>query len=724
MDRRTTVATTIGLVVATSIGGYVAGSRITSPAEVASRTAPPEPSPILVPVEARVLSTDVVTRGTGRFGSPQKLSAAASALKQNPGLVAELPLPGAELVEGDVIASASGRPLFVLEGVRPMSRDLGPGLSGDDVRQLEAALDRLGYDVGEIDGMYDGQTESGVGAWYAAHGYAPFTATTDQLAAIRTREAELAAASVDALAAADTEAAAEGTLAAARAATVLAADRGERAARGVERARAEAAAADAVAAAEVIARQLIVDRLRAGTPVPRGTAAEVRQARADLAAAQAHAAAVQAAGAFAVSTARSAAERAPAAVAAATTTATANDDAAAAEVAARQAALDAVVADPASTPSQVAAAEADLAAAEAIADVVRIAGAQSVADAQQAALDATATLGNAQAQATADDAAAAADVAARQAALDALLAPIVPTPDEIAAAEADLAAAVASRDVTRLNGERAIDDAAAAAAETAADLAARQAEVATAETALTNARSAVGSRSTVLDLAAQQADLARRRAGVQVPADEIVFVAVTPVRVAELLVGTGDPIAGGVVRVTDALVHVDTGLALGDARLVAPGTVVQIEEPDLGIDTVGVVAFVAATPGTNGVDGFHVYAEITVADPPPNLVGASVRLTIPVESTSASVLAVPLSALSLGPDGASRVQHHRTDGTIQLVDVEAGLSADGYVEITSTDGSLRAGDLVVVGFDPAGPAETPALPPTPSVADTTAAGNG
>jgi hypothetical protein len=191
----------IGIVATAAVGGYVAGTRITSPAEVASRTAAPEPAPILVPVEQRVLSTDVVTRGTGRFGSPQKLSAAASALKQNPGLVASLPLVGAEFGEGAVAISASGRPVFVLAGSRPMSRDLGPGLSGDDVRQLEESLVRLGFDAGAVDGVYDEATAAAVSAWYTANGYAPFEATSDQLAEIRARETDLSTARADELAA-------------------------------------------------------------------------------------------------------------------------------------------------------------------------------------------------------------------------------------------------------------------------------------------------------------------------------------------------------------------------------------------------------------------------------------------------------------------------------------------------------------------------------------------
>ncbi|MEO8117883.1 MAG: hypothetical protein ABI606_01000, partial [Rhodoferax sp.] len=66
---------------------WVAGSRIESPAEVAARTAPPTPSPILVPVEKRVLGSSIVTRGTVRFGLPQPVSLAPSTLKSAAGLI-------------------------------------------------------------------------------------------------------------------------------------------------------------------------------------------------------------------------------------------------------------------------------------------------------------------------------------------------------------------------------------------------------------------------------------------------------------------------------------------------------------------------------------------------------------------------------------------------------------------------------------------------------------
>src|SRR5262247_499631 len=158
--------TVLGLACGLALGAWYAGSRIQSPAEMAARTAPPEPSPILVPVESRVLSSDVVTRGTARFGLPQPISIAPSTVKGSVGLVATVPRPNMEFEEGGVILSISGRPVFILRGTTPTYRDMSPGTSGGDVRQLEEALARLGFDPGPVDGVYDQKTAAAVERMY------------------------------------------------------------------------------------------------------------------------------------------------------------------------------------------------------------------------------------------------------------------------------------------------------------------------------------------------------------------------------------------------------------------------------------------------------------------------------------------------------------------------------------------------------------------------------
>ena len=134
---------------------------------------------------------DIVTRGTARFGAPQQLSLSPSVLKnETTGIAGRLPIPGSELKEGDVAFTTSGRPVFLIAGSQPAFRDMGPGVKGDDVRQLEDGLARLGFDPGPVDGVYDGSTEAAVAAWYDRAGFAPFTATAAQMAAVRALEAD------------------------------------------------------------------------------------------------------------------------------------------------------------------------------------------------------------------------------------------------------------------------------------------------------------------------------------------------------------------------------------------------------------------------------------------------------------------------------------------------------------------------------------------------------
>jgi peptidoglycan hydrolase-like protein with peptidoglycan-binding domain len=185
--------------------------------------------------------------------------------------------------------------------------------------------------------------------------------------------------------------------------------------------------------------------------------------------------------------------------------------------------------------------------------------------------------------------------------------------------------------------------------------------------------------------------------GVQLPADEVVFVPRTPLRVAKSAVALGAEPSDHVATVTDSVVQVDSVLPVDQARLVKPGARVVIDEPALGIKATGRVSYVAPRPGTGGADEYHMHFRVVVDRPPPGLVGTSVRLTVPFESTGTAQLVVPVSAVSLGPDGASRVQ--RSDGgALQFVPVEPGISADGYVAVTP-QGKLAVGDLVTVGFE-------------------------
>jgi hypothetical protein len=202
----------------------------------------------------------------------------------------------------------------------------------------------------------------------------------------------------------------------------------------------------------------------------------------------------------------------------------------------------------------------------------------------------------------------------------------------------------------------------------------------------------------LVDRLTEEIEAARRKAESPVPMDEIVFVPAFPVRVEEIHVKIGDPATGPIIGVTNNQLAIDSSFPLAEAALVKPGMTVAIDEPDLGLQATGVVSRVASTPGTDGMDGYHVYFEVLVHETSVTLEGVSLRLTIPVESTGGAVTVVPISALFLAADGTSRVQVDN-NGNLEFMVVKPGLSADGFVEVTPVDGTLSAGQLVLVGYE-------------------------
>ena len=570
------LAGVLAAVAAAAALAWVAGSRIESPADAAARTAPPAPSPILVPVEKRVLGSSLVTRGTARFGLPEPVSIVPSTLKPAAGLIATLPLRGVQVPEGSALLTASGRPVFVLRGDLPAYRDLVPGLRGDDVRQLEQALARLGFDPGEVDGLYTPQTAAAVARWYRSKGWEPFGPTREQLAAVRALERDAGDASKAAQAAA-----------AAAAAAVPA----------VEAARATAEHQARTVGTEAATRLSELRGLETGRDTDLSLALRNERAKAEHA------------------------------------------NAAAESDLAAQIADEAFISlDPRQPETARMAAKAKLELARAAAHKTRLEGMAAV----QAAERAAAQVGS-----------------------------------KIELANGAVSSARLAEKAARLEGEKVVR--AALDAQKLAELDARLA----------------GERARLLaaDLA-----LAQQKLGVQVPADELVFLRTLPVRVEEIKATVGAAATGPVLSVTDNQLSVDSSLTLEAAPLVKPGMKVAIDEQALGVNVSGTVQSVASTPGTRGVDGFHIYFEVRVDPTPVRLDGFSLRLTIPIKSTAGAVTAVPTSAVSLAADGSSRVQV-QDNGSLNYVGVQPGLSADGFVEVTPVNGKLEPGQLVVVGYN-------------------------
>jgi hypothetical protein len=292
--------------------------------------------------------------------------------------------------------------------------------------------------------------------------------------------------------------------------------------------------------------------------------------------------------------------------------------------------------------------------------------------------------------------------------------------DAVAQARADLDASVETASATRSEGPSAVRKAADDLVQAQRDVriareelrrsrvgartARRQAHLAVARLHLLRRPADVGAMQAIARSAAGEerrtrAEVARlaRQAGVQVPADEILFFPALPLRVDAVKAKRGSQVSGAVMTVTNSRLAIDSSLAASDARLVRPGNRVVIEEQELGIRVRGTVTRIADTPGTNKVDPSRFSFQVIPEAGPVSLVGASVKLTIAVKSTKGRVLAVPASALSLGGDGNARLQVRRR-GRIVLVTVAPGLAADGLVEVRGVGaGRLREGDLVVVG---------------------------
>jgi hypothetical protein len=381
LTRRRLATLVAATVVVSVVATVLASLLIRSPAEVAARAGAPDPTPILVPAEMRKIETKVVTRATGKYGSPRDVVLVKSGMKAGARTVTSLPQVGAALDEGAVMLSVSGRPLFVFRGDQPAYRDLGPGMRGTDVAELEQALVRLHLNPGTVDDTFDLATGRAVMELYRRAGFRPLVASRAELRV-----------------------------------------------------------------AEPIEANLVVDGFSTGGP--------------------------------------------------------------------------------------------------------------------------------------------------------------------------------------------------------------------------------------------------------QIPSDEMYFSPTVPVRVAEVKTRIGIEPVDVLCTVTDSTVSVDGALTLDEARLVKLGKPVSIDEPALGIAAHGTVTEVADRPGTKGVDGFHVYVSASVDQPPPTLVGASVRLTVPVSSTQGPVLAVPSGAVYLEPDGTSSVRRS-VNGDAEVVHVQPGVSSDGYVAVTG--GDLKPGDLVMVG---------------------------
>ena len=302
---------------------------------------------------------------------------------------------------------------------------------------------------------------------------------------------------------------------------------------------------------------------------------------------------------------------------------------------------------------------------------------------------------------------AAAAVDASVMALNAFLADRASKPADRAKAEDELEAAVLKVETT----ENEVVEASAAAAEAL--------ELAEAKLEEMQAPKDVESETALRDQAQETYERAvsaledlQAVSGPMVPLGEVVFVSALPATVNSLSAdvgeavnntgdeGFGQPSSNGLAVLATSALQVEALISPTDAELLEVGMEVELINDAMGSDpivgTLETLGEQVVSSENNEDRGLR--AVVTADDIPRSWTGTNVRVTFTSAATSESVLVVPVAALSSAADGQARVEVQNDDGTLTSVPVEAGLSTEGFVEVTPVgDAELNEGDLVIVG---------------------------
>jgi hypothetical protein len=182
--RRTIVLAIVIVALIAAIGGLLISTTIKSPADVAAQTQPPGLTQLSATVQRQVISTTVLAQG--KVSQPAEVSGPAASGGGGGGSSGAQPIvtriflhPGAEVGPGSVILEVAGRPVFAFPGTVPAYRNLIPGETGEDVAELQVALEEIGLGVGDdTSGVYGPGTATAVAAFYQDIGYsAPMIST-------------------------------------------------------------------------------------------------------------------------------------------------------------------------------------------------------------------------------------------------------------------------------------------------------------------------------------------------------------------------------------------------------------------------------------------------------------------------------------------------------------------------------------------------------------------
>jgi len=181
--------------VATALAAAVAAVLVVALLTPTTRSAPSkrEPEPTAATravVERRALGEEAPTlRGTVRLASRISVPAPAAAPPVERLVVTDAPADvGTVVSSGNVVIGISGRPIIALATEVPLYRPMRAGDTGEDVRQLQAALAELGLYTGDLDGLFGPLTADAVAALYAQAGYETAPPDAQRTAALQQAE--------------------------------------------------------------------------------------------------------------------------------------------------------------------------------------------------------------------------------------------------------------------------------------------------------------------------------------------------------------------------------------------------------------------------------------------------------------------------------------------------------------------------------------------------------
>jgi len=148
---------------------FFVGTRFQSPRQAASKASEPNASWITAGVGYGVMTERIVTRGqlaaegSVKINAPSSVSGTQVVTKTGPKV-------GATVKEGELLLAISGRPIFLCAGQLPTYRLMQPSDTGDDIKQLQNCLRRLGYGT-TVTGKFDLPTSIALLQLYEKFGF-------------------------------------------------------------------------------------------------------------------------------------------------------------------------------------------------------------------------------------------------------------------------------------------------------------------------------------------------------------------------------------------------------------------------------------------------------------------------------------------------------------------------------------------------------------------------